>query len=241
MTSYAFGASDLAAARLALVAETFDGSSRAFLARWTHARRELAVDLGCGPGFTTRLVAAVLRPVRTVGLDNAPPFLDIARAQNGEGISYVQHDITNVPFPTGLADVLYCRLLLSHLPSPQAVVERWRTQLRPGGLLLLDEVESIETDVPAFARYLALVDAVLANRGTELCVGPRLHAMPGHVSSEIVRVTPPAAVAARMFRMNLESWRDEVADAELVAASLECLTEGMIVWRLRQVAFRREA
>jgi hypothetical protein len=60
---YAFGDSTPAARRLALLAEVFEPTSRAFL---DHVGTRLAgppglaVDLGCGPGHTTRLLSSVL-------------------------------------------------------------------------------------------------------------------------------------------------------------------------------------
>jgi hypothetical protein len=56
---YAFGDSVPAARRLALVAEAFEPSSRAFLERFAGATPALAVDLGCGPGHTILLLDEV--------------------------------------------------------------------------------------------------------------------------------------------------------------------------------------
>ncbi len=52
-----------------------------------------------------------------------------------------------VPFPCGSADVIFCRLLLSHLKEPEAAAARWATELNPGGFL-------IRTARPVFARYI---------------------------------------------------------------------------------------
>jgi len=35
-----------------------------------------------------------------------------------EGIEFVCHDVTQEPFPTASADVLFCRFLLTHLHDP---------------------------------------------------------------------------------------------------------------------------
>jgi SAM-dependent methyltransferase len=96
---YAFGDSVPAARRLALVAEAFEPSSRAFLERFAGATPALAVDLGCGPGHTTLLLDEVLRPRQTLGLDQSATFLEVARATARQGIVYLEHDVTTVPFP----------------------------------------------------------------------------------------------------------------------------------------------
>jgi hypothetical protein len=61
MGGYTFGDTSLAARRLALLADVFEPPSRAFLAEFTRVagdQLDLAVDLGCGPGHSTRLVAS---------------------------------------------------------------------------------------------------------------------------------------------------------------------------------------
>ena len=82
-SDYAFRDGDAAAARLAMVARLFDPSSRAFVARALSASAapvRLAVDLGCGPGNTTALLAEVSGAARTVGLDESEHFLAEARS-----------------------------------------------------------------------------------------------------------------------------------------------------------------
>ena len=121
--SYAFGDTEPAERRLALLAEIFEPSSRAFLA--THvAGAQLAVDLGCGPGHTTRLLAEVTGAGRTVGLDWSPSFLAAAGRDHLAGIEFVGHDLTRLPFPVAGqgADVGYARYLLAHLPQQAAAV-----------------------------------------------------------------------------------------------------------------------
>jgi SAM-dependent methyltransferase len=76
--------------------------------------------------------------------------------------------VTTVPFPAGPADLCFCRLLLSHLPDPPAVLAAWATQLAPAGLLLVDEVDRIHTADPALRGYLEVAAALLASRGQTL-------------------------------------------------------------------------
>jgi SAM-dependent methyltransferase len=253
-SKYAFGDTDLAAARLATVAEVFAPKSRSFLSNFAQRSFDLALDLGCGTGRTTHLVAEVLRPGRTVGIDRSESFLSLARPSAIDGISFVRHDVTAVPLPTGAADLVYCRFLLSHLPRPQGQVAKWSTQLRPGGILLLDEVEWIRTTDPVFGLYLEMVTAMLERQGNNLYVGPLLEAMPepadmSRRSSQLATLTPASRLAAKMFLMNLRVWRGEPivreAYGEETLSSLEAdlatLAESgsssEITWGLRQLAY----
>jgi trans-aconitate 2-methyltransferase len=268
VAGYAFGDSALAARRLGLLAEVFEPTSRAFVAdaaAWLteagarQGRRErldLAVDLGCGPGHTTRLLVSVLEPRRTLGLDQSAYFVALAAQDPPPGASFAVHDVTAVPFPCPPAGLLFCRFLLGHLADPAAALAAWATQLAPEGLLLVEEVERIRTDQPALGGYLRVAAALLEARGHTLEVGPRLHRLadpPGLArrSDRAVPLAPPAARAAEMFAQNLAVWREEAvrcgvaAEAELdrLAAGLAAVAagevEGTIAWELRQLAFER--
>jgi len=88
---YAFGDSALAARRLALLAEVFEPTSRSFLAhvgaQLAGPPPQLAVDLGCGPGHTTRLLCSVLRPGHVLGLDQSASFVALAAGDAPPGAS----------------------------------------------------------------------------------------------------------------------------------------------------------
>ena len=144
---YAFGETDLAAERLRVVAEVFDPTSEAFVSETVRNRPRLAVDLGCGPGFTTRLLARIARSDRTVGVDRSEAFLSRARASSVAGEEYIAADVAQAPLHTaGMGaqpDLIYTRFLASHLPEPERAISGWAKELEAGGLLLVEEVDSI--------------------------------------------------------------------------------------------------
>jgi SAM-dependent methyltransferase len=255
--SYAFGDSELAATRLGVVAEVFDRASRSFLLEADLGSPDLAIDLGCGPGYTTRLLAEVLRCNRIVGLDFSTEFVERASRSASGNRTFLVHDVTITPFPVGPADLLYCRLVLTHLTNPIDVIRRWATQVRPGGLLALEEVEWIETNSEVLRRYLDIVDRMLRSQSNALYIGPDLEraSLPTQLEKRLSRVAeyPVApADAARMFALNLRTWRerpfvrenltpDEVSGLQ---RDLEALREAppdeaSIVWGLRQMVCER--
>lgn len=254
---YQFGDSDLAAERLAEVARVFRESTASLLRHFAGRTFKQAVDLGCGPGFTTRLLAELLGADRTIGLDTSGHFLDIARQHDSPGIRYFQHGVCTTPFPCGAADLVYCRYLLSHLPGVRAALEIWATQLEPGGLMLLDEVEAIHTSNPWFERYLNIVEGMLDAAGSRLYVGRGLEsAVPGGqlriVRSDVRRMDVSNRDAAAMFSRNVPNWRangfvrtrlsegeiDELL-AELLRETAAPANHSDITWELRQMVLER--
>ena len=259
MGGYAFGDSAPAARRLGLLADLFEPPSRAFLervaGRLAGRSPDLAVDLGCGTGHTTRLLAEVVGARRTLGLDQSASFVARAAEAAPPGVGFAVHDVRAVPFPAGgPAGLLSCRLLLSHLPDPPAVLAAWATQLAPGGLLLVDEVEVIHTGDPALRGYLNTAGALLASRGQTLEVGPVLHRLPDPPGltrrhDQLATLAPPAPRAAAMFAQNLAVWgaqavaegvttdRDLRALAEDLAAVADGRRPASITWELRQLVW----
>jgi len=232
----------------------FDAASAAFLREQVTSRPQLALDLGCAAGRSTRLIANVTSAELVVGLDTSESFLRWGRSVTDSRVAYIRADATQ-PFPTRSPDLVYSRLVLAHLPTPEKVVAGWAQQLRPGGLLLLDEVERIETPNPVLALYEEIVTAMVAARGAQVSVGPRIGGLSGEGWRERaneVRGYPVAtADAARMYSMNLATWRHDPFVAETydsttiddLASGLDDLTRsaatGEINWALRQVVYER--
>ena len=256
---YLFGDSDEATRRLEVIAEVYAGSSRALLHDAVSFRPKSVVDLGCGPGYSTHLLADCLECDQVVGLDSSEHFIGIADKTSTQKVQFLLHDVTRVPFPVGSADLLFCRLLLTHLSQPLDMLHKWGTQLRPGGLLLVEEVEWIRTNNPLFCDYLAIVEAMLADQGNKLYVGPlidgfedsrRLKRRAGGV--RMLRVSNRDA--ARMFLLNLRTWqhrsfiRDNYSPRTIanIEAELSALVEpssagSEIEWEMRNLVLERVA
>ena len=239
---YAFGRDEAAARRLEKVHAMLEPATRELLQEVSRLGRfELVFDLGCGPGLTSSLLDHVLHPARLVGLDVSDPFLRQAREALPAG-RFVRHDLLQAPWPEAPADLAYARYVLTHLPGPEAITRRWLAQLRPGGLLVLEENEWIATEQPVFARYLELTAELLARRGHDLYVGRRLAtAMPAPRVSRVREVAAPTAAVATMFRLNLKSWGPGLNDLDRELAGLERSdARGEITWGLRQLVIAPE-
>jgi trans-aconitate 2-methyltransferase len=252
---YAFGDVEAAATRLQLLDRVFARPSRLLVDVAASSPIGLAVDLGCGPGFTTRLLADRLRPTRLVGLDTSEAFLEQATAAMPSA-EFIRHDVTEVPLPTGPSDLLHARFVLSHLPRPERVLTSWLAQLQPGGHLLIEEDEEIVADHSVLAAYEEMARSLVAHRGGDLWVGARLADVePPHgyrtVLNRLYSHRIPVALAAQLFSMNFAIWRhdpfiveaysppllDELASELARTARIE--ERGQVVFDVRLLAYRR--
>ena len=166
MSTYAFGDTDLARERLALVADTFAPPTRALLHDLPAGGYRYVIDMGCGPGFTTALLREAIPHSFTTGIDASPAMIDDARERVPDAFFAVGDATAPLALP---AHLVYARLLLGHLPDPALALARWVAPLRVGGLVVCEEPVRYRSADPLFARYEDAVTAVVAARGARGC------------------------------------------------------------------------
>jgi SAM-dependent methyltransferase len=139
---YTFGDSDLAAKRLALVAAVFAKTTRQFLLTRARPAPEFAIDLGCGPGFTTELIRATVGPARILGVDVSPAFVAAAAKRIADDHTRLLcADALDLPLEVTDADLIFARMLLTHLRDPLAACHVRRGRVSERGRLQLEEVD----------------------------------------------------------------------------------------------------
>ena len=233
--TYPFGDDDVAARRLDLLAHVYEPPTRALLARWAPPVVGLAVDLGCGPGRTTRLLHDVVGAARIVGVERSPAYLEAARAYLADvpGAEVVEHDVTRSPLPVEGADLVFARFLLTHLSGPRRALEVWAEALAPGGRLIVQETARLVSRDPALGRYYELVAELQAMHEQALDVGsqlPELAAAAGlqveHAARRPVAQRP--AEMAALHVLNLRTWRHDPLAGGFDADELDALDEALV-------------
>jgi ubiquinone/menaquinone biosynthesis C-methylase UbiE len=100
-----------------------------------------ALDIGCGTGFLSLLLAA--QGHRVTGVDLALLMLAQARskaAAQGVEIRLIADDVeTLASLPAASFDLAVERHVIWTLPNPEAALQTWRRVLRPGGKVVLIE------------------------------------------------------------------------------------------------------
>ena len=238
---YTFGDNPLAADRLALLAATYEPSSARLLRLCTCLGPRRAVDLGCGPGHSTRLVHAVVAPASTTGVDRSADHVARARVTAPPGVDYAVHDVTVAPLPGAAPpDLLYCRFLLTHLRDPARALRAWASaSAADRATLVIEETAEMSSSHPAFRLYYRLVADLQQHYGQQALIGRTLdHALAGtgwQPELDVVReLSLPARRMARLHALNLVTWRQDPfaraafapATLDRLAAALEAIASG---------------
>lgn len=137
---YTVDESDLA--RQEGLSDILDPITRGFLDSLPLPEDARCLDVGCGLGFTTRLLTTHLpAPQKVIGVDADPDLVGAAGDELGaDGVAeFREADATDLPFPDDAFDVVFGRFLLAHLPEPEIAVREYRRVVRNGGLVLIQE------------------------------------------------------------------------------------------------------
>jgi SAM-dependent methyltransferase len=113
-----------------------------FLLKHAPASCEAALDVGCGTGTFSRLLAK--RSDRVVALDLSPRMIEIAkeRSRSFSNIEFQEIDVTRWAFPIDAFDCVVSIAALHHLPIEE-ILRKMKGALRVGGTLaILDLYES---------------------------------------------------------------------------------------------------
>lgn len=138
------------------------------------------LDVGCGGGdVTLDLARCVGAPGRVVGVDLDETKLALAR-QDAAGLGNVEFralDIRTQDLGERF-DLVYARFLLTHLPDPAGALTAFVRHLRPGGRVVVEDVDFAGSftlpESRAFRRYCELYCAASRRRGGDPDIGPRL-------------------------------------------------------------------
>jgi trans-aconitate 2-methyltransferase len=163
------------------------------------------VDLGCGPGNLTAVLAQRWPGARVVGIDNSPEMINAALLARGDDppetprhgglpaphaprLTFAVGDVRDWA-PDTPPDVLVCNAVLQWVPGHHDLLVRWADALAPGGWLAFQLPGNFDQPSQALIRELAesarwrelLKDAELNRQAGDPRDYVELLARPGYV------------------------------------------------------------
>ncbi len=127
----------------------------------------LIIDLGCGTGRFSELLAAHFE-ARVIGIDPSRKMVDQARLKPATGnVVYRQGAAEALPLPDACADLVFMSMVFHHFADPAAVGRECRRVLRQRGHVCIRNTTR-ENDFPHrhfFPALQPLIEAALPARG----------------------------------------------------------------------------
>lgn len=123
--------------RLRRLEAMWDPASIAALDRVAVPSDGQVLELGAGAGSIARRLAREVPDGRVVATDTDTAFLptDVRNLQP------LRHDVRRDDFPDAAFDLIHARALFEHLPDAEAALARVTRWLKPGGVLMVEEID----------------------------------------------------------------------------------------------------
>ena len=123
------------------------------------------LDLGCGPGFSTKELAYIVgQSGKVIGIDkseNYIKFLSDTKQLHGVNIEAIHSDFDDMQLTPNSLDGIYCRWALAWISNPQEVLTKAYNALKPGGKMVIHEyfdwsTHQTEPSLPALSKAISM-------------------------------------------------------------------------------------
>jgi SAM-dependent methyltransferase len=217
--------------RLSLLEQCLDPMTKRRITALGIHRGMQCLEVGAGGGSVAAWLCEQVGPTgQVIATDINIQLLQHINQPNFEA---VQHDITAESPPRGGDfDFVHCRWLLHHLSTPEIAIRRMVDLLRPGGWLLLEEVDFFPVHTSESQLYIDFMVAL--NRNVVRASGRDCYwarALPGLVAGMGLRqvggegdfsVLQGGSPVAEFFSLTAEQMRERIIESgELGADRLD--------------------
>jgi SAM-dependent methyltransferase len=182
-SSYALGHSDLELDRLSRQAQALAPFTRQLFAEAGIKGGMRVLDVGCGSGDVTLLLAEMVGPGgEIVGADREPVAVEWARRraklQRIANVQFVEGDPADLNFDQAF-DAVVGRLVLMYYPDPAAAVRKLARHVRSEGLVVFQEFDEENCrsmpNVAIFERSVSWIKETLRRTGAQMQMGLQLY------------------------------------------------------------------
>jgi ubiquinone/menaquinone biosynthesis C-methylase UbiE len=197
--------------RLRVLSRVMQHTTDACLVRAGIKEEMACLEIGCGSGDVAFDMARMVGPLgRVVGTDIDETEIELGRREAAglqlNNVEFRVSDITQSTFASEF-DLVHARFVLTHLADPARALANMRGALRPGGVMLVEDIDFrghfAYPESAALARYVELYSEIVRRKGADPNIGPRLPSLLTDAGFENVQmhVVQPAGMVGEVKLM----------------------------------------
>lgn len=143
------------------------------------------LDIGCGGGDVSFLLASLVGPTGSViGVDRADTTINLARQRlQNTGLANLNFEVGDIMSYrlNEPVDAVVGRLILVHIPDPVAALRHICSLIKPGGLVFFEELDITSSrsipEAPLFSTTLNRIVEAFRSAGLEPDTGSKLYSL----------------------------------------------------------------
>ena len=180
---YALGHSEQELQRLTRQGQAFEPFTRQLFEEAGISQGMRVLDVGCGSGDVAFLAADLVGPSgEVVGVDRERKAVDWAdaraRSRRMKNVNFLEGDPAEMEFDRQF-DAVVGRLVVMYYPDPVDTVRKLMRHVRPGGLIVFQEIDLANACsvpvAPLFERSMAWIKQTLSGTGARIQMGLELY------------------------------------------------------------------
>jgi ubiquinone/menaquinone biosynthesis C-methylase UbiE len=157
------------------------------------------LELGCGVGAQLELLCERFPDVHFTGIDRNPEQVacacEMLRSHTEAcRVDVALGDATNLPFADAHFDAVLTIWVLEHVPEPEGILREALRVLKPGGKLILTEVENatfaFDPPMPAITEWWDALNTLQRAAGGDPDIGPKIHEMLTRLGATVLESGP---------------------------------------------------
>jgi SAM-dependent methyltransferase len=139
------------------------------------------LEVGCGPGFVTERLLALVSEGSVTARDSDPEMVTFARRRLGgfDRVEVLEASVQDSGFDDATFEAATARLVFQHLPNPEAALAELHRILRPGARLFITDGDAgwgllLDPEPPHLDELTAALERLRSERGGNLRIGRKL-------------------------------------------------------------------
>ena len=176
---------------------------------------QMVLDLGCGPGDVSNLLAD--RGCIVIGVDANEELLNVARQECKSDCTFIQSDLSSLNLGSSKFDGLWCSFTAAYFMDFSKVFDSWLLFLKPNAWVCITDIDDLFGHAPIKDKFKVKVnefyDQAVKDRRYDFRVGRKISSVlkdKGFLTSSLILEDSELSFQGKASTDVVQAWRDRL-------------------------------